>query len=77
MKITKSALKQLIKEELDEMQSPVDQINTAAAAEGRVDDMFMNIFRSLYDEGREIEEVLESMEASFNRFKTLANRFYR
>lgn len=77
MKLTKSTLKQLIKEELDEMQSPVDQINTAAAAEGRVDDMFMNIFRSLYDEGREIEEVLESMEASFNRFKTLANRFYR
>ena len=77
MKLTKSTLKRLIREELEEMRSPVDQINTAARQEGRVDDMFMNIFRSLYDEGREVEEVLESMEAAFNRFKTLANRFYR
>ena len=77
MKLTKSTLKQLIKEELEEMRSPVDQINTAAQQEGRVDDMVMNIFRSLYDEGREVEEALELMEAAFNRFKTLANRFYR
>jgi hypothetical protein len=77
MKITKATLKQLIKEELEEMHSPVDQINTAAQQEGQLNDMFMNIFRSLYDEGREVEEVLELMEAAFNSFKTLANRFYR
>ena len=77
MKLTKSTLKQLIREELEEMQSPVDQINTAAQQEGQLNDMFMDIFRGLYDEGREVEEVLELMEAAFNSFKTLANRFYR
>lgn len=77
MKLTKAELKRLIKEELEETYSAVDQINTAAREEGRINDMFMNIFTSLYDEGRDVGEVLDLMQEAFNRFVALANEYYR
>ena len=84
MKLTKAELKQLIKEELEETYSAVDRINTAAREEGRINDKLMEIFRSLYNEGRDVGEVLDLMQEvsrisqeDFNTFMTFANEYYR
>ena len=61
MKLTKAELKQLIKEEIEETYSAVDRINTAAREEGRINDKLMEIFRSLYNEGRDVGEVLDCL----------------